>query len=89
MIRKEVKRQQELGIKSVTDGEFRRHMFWGAFASLSSLPPDLADVYPPPSADGFHNNLEGMTVVKNPGRELFKMYVPDVKAFFEVSSACC
>lgn len=25
-----------------------------------------------------------MTVVKNPGRELFKMYVPDIKAFFEV-----
>lgn len=33
MIRKEVKRQQEIGIKAVTDGEFRRHMFWGAFAS--------------------------------------------------------
>ncbi|BGP26868.1 hypothetical protein JCM10295v2_005830 [Rhodotorula toruloides] len=61
MIRKEVKRQQEIGIKAVTDGEFRRHMFW----------------------DGFHNNLEGMTVVKNPSRELFKMYVPDIKAFFE------
>ncbi|GAA5853719.1 hypothetical protein JCM8547_007423 [Rhodosporidiobolus lusitaniae] len=33
--------------------------------------------------DGFHNNLDGMVVVQNPGRELFKMYVPDVKAFFE------
>lgn len=29
-----------------------------------------------------------MTVVKDPGRELFKMYVPDIKAFFEVSPAC-
>ncbi|GAA5957782.1 hypothetical protein JCM21900_004552 [Sporobolomyces salmonicolor] len=60
-IKAEVKRQQDVGIKSVTDGEFRRHMFW----------------------DGFHNNLDGMVVVPNPGRELFKMYVPDVKAFFE------
>ncbi|GAA6038283.1 hypothetical protein JCM8097_003921 [Rhodosporidiobolus ruineniae] len=60
-IKDEVKRQQDVGIKAVTDGEFRRHMFW----------------------DGFHNNLDGMVVVKNPGRELFKMYVPDVKAFFE------
>ncbi|GAA6033259.1 hypothetical protein JCM8097_003021 [Rhodosporidiobolus ruineniae] len=33
--------------------------------------------------DGFHNNLDGMTLVENPGRELFKMYVPDVKGFFE------
>ncbi|BGP19174.1 hypothetical protein JCM10213_005820 [Rhodosporidiobolus nylandii] len=60
-IKAEVKRQQDVGIKAVTDGEFRRHMFW----------------------DGFHNNLDGMVVIKNPGRELFKMYVPDIKAFFE------
>ncbi|GAA6023637.1 hypothetical protein JCM10207_005094 [Rhodosporidiobolus poonsookiae] len=60
-IQAEVKRQLDVGIKSVTDGEFRRHMFW----------------------DGFHNNLTGMEVIQNPGRELFKMYVPDIKAFFE------
>ncbi|GAA6054371.1 hypothetical protein JCM3770_003342 [Rhodotorula araucariae] len=60
-IKDEVKRQLDVGIKSVTDGEFRRHMFW----------------------DGFHNNLQGMEVIQNPGRELFKMYVPDIKAFFE------
>ncbi|ORY84679.1 hypothetical protein BCR35DRAFT_302996 [Leucosporidium creatinivorum] len=60
-IKNEVAKQQAVGIKSVTDGEFRRHMFW----------------------DGFHNNLDGMVVVENPGRELFKMYVPDIKAFFE------
>ncbi|GAA5853687.1 hypothetical protein JCM8547_007413 [Rhodosporidiobolus lusitaniae] len=60
-IRKEIVRQREAGIKALTDGEFRRHMFF----------------------DGFHNNLDGMVVVPNPGRELFKMYVPDVKGFFE------
>ncbi|GAA5928496.1 hypothetical protein JCM3775_000630 [Rhodotorula graminis] len=60
-IKDEVKRQLDVGIKAVTDGEFRRHMFW----------------------DGFHNNLQGMEVIQNPGRELFKMYVPDIKAFFE------
>ncbi|GAA5929561.1 uncharacterized protein JCM15063_004186 [Sporobolomyces koalae] len=60
-IKAEVKRQQSVGIKSITDGEFRRHMFW----------------------DGFHNNLDGMVVVPNPKKELFKLYVPDVKAFFE------
>lgn len=37
MIRKEVKRQQEIGIKAVTDGEFRRHMFWGASASFEPV----------------------------------------------------
>ncbi|GAA5995940.1 cobalamin-independent methionine synthase II family protein [Rhodotorula paludigena] len=60
-IKNEIKRQHSCGIKGVTDGEFRRHMFW----------------------DGFHNNLDGMEVIQNPGRELFKMYVPDIKAFFE------
>ncbi|GAA5973231.1 hypothetical protein JCM11641_006335 [Rhodosporidiobolus odoratus] len=64
-IKAEVKRQQEVGIKAVTDGEFRRHMFW----------------------DGFHNNLDGMVVIQNPGRELFKMYVPDIKAFFQSHAA--
>ncbi|KAL7343537.1 UROD/MetE-like protein [Rhodotorula toruloides] len=64
-IREAVKMQQEVGIKAITDGEFRRHMFF----------------------DGFHNNLDGMVVVPNPGRELFKMYVPDVKGFFESHAA--
>ncbi|BGP19202.1 hypothetical protein JCM10213_002103 [Rhodosporidiobolus nylandii] len=57
----ELKRQKDCGIKAVTDGEFRRHMFF----------------------DGFFDNLDGMAVVNAPGRELFKMYVPDVKGFFE------
>ncbi|BGP57470.1 hypothetical protein JCM8202v2_005114 [Rhodotorula sphaerocarpa] len=58
-IRKEVERQRSVGIKSITDGEFRRHMFW----------------------DGFHNNLRGMKLIKDPPAEIFKFYVPDVKAF--------
>ncbi|POY76331.1 hypothetical protein BMF94_0527 [Rhodotorula taiwanensis] len=58
-IRKEVERQQQVGIKSITDGEFRRHMFW----------------------DGFHNNLTGMKLINDPPAEIFKFYVPDVKAF--------
>ncbi|KAM0750757.1 UROD/MetE-like protein [Meredithblackwellia eburnea MCA 4105] len=53
--------QKEVGIKSITDGEFSRHMFF----------------------DGFFNNLEGMELVKNPPREYFNMWVPDIKGFFE------
>ncbi|GAA5847029.1 hypothetical protein JCM9279_002658 [Rhodotorula babjevae] len=60
-IKDEVNKLQDVGIKAVTDGEFRRHMFF----------------------DGFFDNLEGMVEIKNPGRELFKMYVPDIKGFFE------
>ncbi|GAA6016773.1 hypothetical protein JCM10207_003247 [Rhodosporidiobolus poonsookiae] len=60
-IRKEIVRQQASGIKAVTDGEFRRHMFF----------------------DGFFQSLDGFEVIKNPGRELYKMYVPDVRGFFE------
>ncbi|GAA5869093.1 hypothetical protein JCM1840_000466 [Sporobolomyces johnsonii] len=56
-IKLEIKRQQDVGIKSVTDGEFRRRLFF----------------------DGFHNNLDGMVFVPNAGRELFRMYIPDVK----------
>ncbi|GAA5821826.1 hypothetical protein JCM11251_001043 [Rhodosporidiobolus azoricus] len=64
-IKAEIERQRSVGIKSFTDGEFGRHMFW----------------------DGFHNNLTGMEVIKNPGAELFKMYVPDIKAFFQSHAA--
>ncbi|GAA5828815.1 hypothetical protein JCM3766R1_003829 [Sporobolomyces carnicolor] len=64
-IKAELERQRSVGIKSFTDGEFRRHMFW----------------------DGFHNNLDGMVIVENPPRELFKMYVPDIKAFFDSPAA--
>ncbi|TNY19633.1 hypothetical protein DMC30DRAFT_417702 [Rhodotorula diobovata] len=57
----EVGKLQRAGIKAVTDGEFRRHMFF----------------------DGFFDNLDGMVEVRDPGREMYKMYVPDVKGFFE------
>ncbi|KPV73929.1 uncharacterized protein RHOBADRAFT_66684 [Rhodotorula graminis WP1] len=60
-IKDEVDKLLDVGIKAVTDGEFRRHMFF----------------------DGFFDNLDGMVEIKNPGRELFKMYVPDIKGFFE------
>lgn len=30
-----------------------------------------------------HNNLTGMVKIEDPPREIFKMYVPDIKAFFE------
>ena len=60
-IKAEVAKQRAAGLKSFTDGEFRRHMFW----------------------DGFFNNLDGMVTIENPSKDLFKMYVPDVKAFFE------
>ncbi|GAA6061626.1 hypothetical protein JCM10212_000968 [Sporobolomyces blumeae] len=36
---------------------------------------------------GFHNNLDGMVTIPNPPREIFKMYVPDIKAFFESHAA--
>ncbi|GAA5837263.1 hypothetical protein JCM11251_004949 [Rhodosporidiobolus azoricus] len=64
-IRAEIERQRNVGMKTICDGEFRRHMFF----------------------DGFHNNLDGMSLVPNPGRELFKMYVPDIKGFFESHAA--
>jgi len=54
-----VQMQQELGFRDISDGEYRRHMFY----------------------DGFFDNLEGYEEVKNPPVEIFKMYVPDVKAF--------
>ncbi|GAA6053621.1 hypothetical protein JCM3770_001561 [Rhodotorula araucariae] len=60
-IQDEVNKLRDIGIRAVTDGEFRRHMFF----------------------DGFFDNLDGMVEVKDPGREMYKMYVPDVKGFFE------
>lgn len=35
-IRKEVERQRQVGIKSITDGEFRRHMYVAPFHPLRS-----------------------------------------------------
>ncbi|KZT56398.1 UROD/MetE-like protein [Calocera cornea HHB12733] len=54
-----VKLQQKYGFHAITDGEFRRHMFY----------------------DGFFDNLEGMTLVKDPSPDIFMDYVPDIKAF--------
>jgi len=51
--------QRRAGIQSITDGEFRRHMFF----------------------DGVFDQLEGMTLVPQVPPEMFKLYVPDVKAF--------
>ncbi|KAK4700311.1 5-methyltetrahydropteroyltriglutamate--homocysteine methyltransferase, partial [Phenoliferia sp. Uapishka_3] len=64
-IRDVVAFQRSVGIKSVTDGEFRRHMFF----------------------DGFFDNLDGMVTIKNPSKELFNMWVPDIKAFFDSPAA--
>jgi len=60
-IKQIVAMQKSAGIKSVTDGEFRRHMFF----------------------DGFFDNLDGMAKISNPSKDIFKMYVPDIKAFFD------
>lgn len=51
--------QREVGIKSLTDGEYRRHMFY----------------------DGFFEHLEGFEEVYNPPLDIFKLYVPDIRAF--------
>ncbi|KAI6147411.1 UROD/MetE-like protein [Pisolithus tinctorius] len=51
--------QREVGIKSFTDGEYRRHMFY----------------------DGFFDHLQGFEEIQNPPIEIFKTYVPDIKAF--------
>ncbi|KAI5474458.1 hypothetical protein MNV49_003249 [Pseudohyphozyma bogoriensis] len=60
-----VKLQQEIGIKSITDGEFPRHMFF----------------------DGFFDNLTGMVEIHDPPREIFKMWVPDLKGFVDSPAA--
>jgi len=52
--------QREVGIKSLTDGEYRRHMFY----------------------DGFFEYLQGFEHVHNPPMDIFKLYLPDIKAFF-------
>jgi len=51
--------QRRAGIRGITDGEFRRHMFF----------------------DGVFDQLEGMTLIPSVPAEMFKLYVPDVKAF--------
>ncbi|EPS35986.1 hypothetical protein H072_10533 [Dactylellina haptotyla CBS 200.50] len=51
--------QRAAGFRTLSDGEYRRHMFY----------------------DVFFDNLNGMEEVSNPPREIFKEYVPDVKAF--------
>ncbi|KAG6336769.1 hypothetical protein ID866_2338 [Astraeus odoratus] len=51
--------QREVGMKTLTDGEYRRHMFY----------------------DGFFDHLEGFEEVHDPPLEIFKLYVPDIKAF--------
>ncbi|KAK2758962.1 hypothetical protein FQN54_003060 [Arachnomyces sp. PD_36] len=56
-----VKTQFELGYHAITDGEYRRHMFWGSF-------------FP---------GLEGMTEVKHPDIDIFRLYMPDIAAFTE------
>ncbi|PWN90688.1 UROD/MetE-like protein [Acaromyces ingoldii] len=53
--------QRSVGLKCLSDGEFRRHMF----------------------CDGFHEHLDGFESVVNPPRSIFKMYVPDVRAFVD------
>lgn len=42
-IRKEVERQQQVGIKSITDGEFRRHMYVRARVYVWCCVPRDAD----------------------------------------------
>ncbi|KAI5820253.1 UROD/MetE-like protein [Pyronema omphalodes] len=58
-IKEAVAIQKEVGLCGLTDGEYRRHMFY----------------------DGFFDHLEGFTDIAHPPREIFKMYVPDVRAF--------
>ncbi|UZJ56495.1 hypothetical protein CBS101457_005815 [Exobasidium rhododendri] len=57
--------QKDAGAQTITDGEFRRHMFY----------------------DGFHDHLDGFVLESDPPREIFKMYVPDVKAFLDSPTA--
>ncbi|KAF3936062.1 hypothetical protein ABW20_dc0103738 [Dactylellina cionopaga] len=54
-----IEMQRSIGFRTLSDGEYRRHMFY----------------------DGFFDNLNGMEDIKEPPREIFKEYVPDVKAF--------
>lgn len=51
--------QRRAGIRGITDGEFRRHMFF----------------------DGVFDQLQGMTLIPSVPPEMFKFYVPDVRAF--------
>jgi len=60
-IKEIVKLQQDLGFRAITDGEYRRHMFWGTF-------------FP---------GLEGFVEIRNPGVDIFRMYLPDIAAFTE------
>jgi len=74
-IKEEVQKQLDLGIKAVTDGEFRRHMFVESHFALvcSSRSTDLTRFLLSRFFDGFHNNLDGMEVIPNPTRDLFKL----------------
>ncbi|KAL4073167.1 hypothetical protein V8B97DRAFT_2033573 [Scleroderma yunnanense] len=55
-IEEAVRMQREVGIKTLTDGEYRFY-------------------------DGFFDHLEGFEVVYDPPLDIFKLYVPDIRAF--------
>jgi len=72
-----VKEQLDLGFHAVSDGEYRRHMFWWVFQTTVTV------IILIPYRGTFFPGLDGFEEIQNPDIDIFRMYVPDIAAFTE------
>lgn len=84
-----IKEQLDLGFHAVTDGEYRRHMFWyDCFLfvkEILELRPSF-DIYIANWTvyrGTFFPGLDGFEEIENPDVDMFRMHVPDIAAFLE------
>jgi hypothetical protein len=88
VIKAVVQVQTDAGFRAVSDGEYRRHMFWGTFVSPVPFPHTTTTTTANPRARPEHTpqqfpTLHGMQEIHNPDPSIFRPYVPDIAAFLE------
>lgn len=94
-----VQAQLDLGLHAVTDGEYRRHMFWydltTSYIYSITIPyknttKTIQTITNPHKYRGtFFPGLQGFEEVQNPPLDSFRRYVPDIDAFLEEGHKPC
>lgn len=72
-----VKKQQELGVRAVTDGEYRYD--WSDVGMLGIL--KLTRLQPKNVLSHFFESLIGFETIEEPPSDWFRLYMPDIAAF--------
>jgi len=83
-IREIVQIQTDCGFRAISDGEYRRHMFWVRNTQTLTWSEARERGELTAGAQGtFFPSLNGMKEIYNPELSIFRLYVPDIAAFVE------